>query len=171
MKGAGVDLSENLLNTETVPEEIRENYLRIRENIEAAKAAAHRSDEVRIMAVTKTVDPGRINFAVGLGVDLLGENRVQEFREKFDFVHGGRRHFIGRLQTNKVKYLIGKTFLIHSVDRDELALQIARQSQKAGVISNVLIEVNIGCEESKGGYPLSEGYAAYERLFLLDMEK
>ena len=151
VKGAGVDLSENLLNTETGSEEIRENYLRIRENIESAKAAAHRSDEVRVMAVTKTVDPGRINLAVGLGIDLLGENRVQEFLGKREAYAPAEIHFIGGLQTNKVKYIIDKVSMIHSVDSLRLAEEINRRAEACGIIMDILAEINIGEEESKGG--------------------
>ena len=68
------------------------------------------------------------------------------------------------MQTNKVKYLIGKTYLYHSVDRDELAEEIAKRSVRANIVSDVLIQINVGCEESKGGYPPEEGFAAYERL-------
>ncbi len=121
-------------------------------------------EKVTLVAATKTRSPEEINRAIKAGVTDIGENKVQEFRDKFELVQGGRRHFIGRLQTNKVKYLIGKTYLIHSVDRDELAAEIAARSLKAGVRSDILIQINIGCEESKGGYPLAEGFDAYEKL-------
>ena len=117
-----------------------------------------------LVAATKTRTPEEIERAIAAGVEDIGENKVQEFCEKFDLVHGARRHFIGHLQRNKVKYLIGKTFLIHSVDRDELAEEIARLSQKAGIVTDILIQINIGDEESKGGYPLEEGMAAFGRL-------
>ena len=120
-------------------------------------------EEVTLVAATKTRTASEINRAIQAGVTDIGENRVQEFTAKYDEVHGARRHFIGRLQTNKVKYLIGKTFLIHSVDRKELADTISRLSQKAGIVTDILLEVNLG-EESKGGYPLSEVFSAYEAL-------
>lgn len=120
-------------------------------------------EPVTLVAATKTRSAEEINRAIGAGVTDIGENRVQEFTEKYHRVQGARRHFIGRLQTNKVKYLIGKADLIHSVDRDELAETISRLSQKAGISSDVLLEVNLG-EESKGGYPLSTAFEAYERL-------
>lgn len=120
-------------------------------------------EKVTLVAATKTRTPEEIDRAIAAGIEDIGENRVQEFREKYDLVHGARRHFIGRLQTNKVKYLAGKTFLIHSVDRDELALEIARRSLSLGVSGNILIEVNLG-EASKGGYPLSEARSAFSRL-------
>lgn len=120
-------------------------------------------EPVTLVAATKTRTAEEINRAITAGVTDIGENRVQEFTAKYDEIVGANRHFIGRLQTNKVKYLIGKTALIHSLDRDELATEIARRSVAAGVSTNVLVEVNLG-EESKGGYPLSNAYDAYLRL-------
>ena len=78
-------------------------------------------EKVTLVAATKTRTPEEINEAISAGVTDIGENRVQEFTEKYDLVHGAARHFIGHLQTNKVKYLIGSTDLIHSLDRFELA--------------------------------------------------
>ncbi len=121
-------------------------------------------EKVTLVAATKTRTPAEIDRAIQAGIEDIGENKVQEFTEKYDLVHGGRRHFIGHLQRNKVKYLIGKTFLIHSVDRDELAEEIARLSSKAGTVSDVLVQINIGEKESKGGYPPEEGMAAFTRL-------
>ena len=120
-------------------------------------------EEVTLVAATKTRTAAEINRAIRSGVEDIGENRVQEFTAKYDEVHGARYHFIGRLQTNKVKYLIGKTYLIHSVDRPKLAETISRLSQKAGIVTDILLEVNLG-EESKGGYPLAEAFGAYEAL-------
>ena len=120
-------------------------------------------EPVTLVAATKTRTAEEINRAITAGVTDIGENRVQEFTAKYDEIVGANRHFIGRLQTNKVKYLIGKTALIHSLDRDELATEIARRSVAAGVSTNVLVEVNLG-EESKRGYPLSDSYDAYLRL-------
>ena len=121
-------------------------------------------EEVTLVAATKTRTADEINEAIKAGITDIGENKVQEFRDKFELVHGANRHFIGHLQTNKVKYLVGKCFLLHSVDRDELADEIASRAQKLGVTQNILIQVNIGCEETKGGYPLSESFSAFERL-------
>ncbi len=120
-------------------------------------------EPVTLVAATKTRTAEEINRAIMAGVTEIGENRVQEFTAKYDEIVGANRHFIGRLQTNKVKYLIGKTALIHSLDRDELAAEIAKRSLAAGITTNVLIEVNLG-EENKGGYPLSNAYDAYLRL-------
>ena len=120
-------------------------------------------EKITLVAATKTRTADEINEAIAAGITDIGENKVQEFRDKYALVHGANRHFIGHLQTNKVKYLIGKTHLIQSLDRDELLNELDVRSQRAGVVTDVLIEVNIGSELSKSGYPLSEAYAAYER--------
>ncbi len=120
-------------------------------------------EQVTLVAATKTRTPEEINRAIQAGIKDVGENKVQEFTAKNEFVAPSNRHFIGRLQTNKVKYLIGKTSLIQSVDRDALAVEIARRSALAGISANILIEVNLG-EENKGGYPLAEAFSAYQRL-------
>lgn len=125
-------------------------------------------EKVTLVAATKMRTAEEVNRAINAGITDIGENKVQEFRDKFEAVSGGNRHFIGHLQTNKVKYLIGKTYLYHSVDRDELAEEIAKRSQKAGILSDILVQVNIGNEESKGGYPLSDAFGAYERLAATD---
>lgn len=121
-------------------------------------------EKVTLVAATKTRTAEEINRAIKAGISDIGENKVQEFRDKFDLVQGGNRHFIGHLQTNKVKYLIGKTYLYHSVDRNELAEEIAKRSKNAGITSDILIQVNIGNEESKGGYPLSQAFEVYQTL-------
>lgn len=121
-------------------------------------------EPVTLVAATKTRSPEEINEAIAAGITDIGENKVQEFRDKFDAVQGGNRHFIGHLQTNKIKYLVGRTYLIQSLDRDELAEELSKRCQRANVTQDVLIEVNIGCEESKSGYPLQEAWAAYERI-------
>ncbi len=121
-------------------------------------------EPVTLVAATKTRTPEEINEAIAAGITDIGENKVQEFRDKFDAVLGGNRHFIGHLQTNKIKYLVGRTYLIQSLDRDELAEELSKRCRRANVTQDVLIEVNIGCEESKSGYPLQEAWAAYERI-------
>lgn len=121
-------------------------------------------EPITLVAATKTRSPEEINEAIAAGITDIGENKVQEFRDKFDAVQGGNRHFIGHLQTNKIKYLVGRTYLIQSLDRDELAEELSKRCQRANVTQDVLIEVNIGCEESKSGYPLQEAWAAYERI-------
>ncbi len=106
-----------------------------------------------LIAVTKTRTIDEINFAVACGIKHIGENRVQELLEKYDYINNNEVaiHLIGRLQTNKVKYIIDKVDLIHSVDSYKLACEISKRAQNIGKIQDVLIEVNIGGEESKGG--------------------
>jgi hypothetical protein len=119
-------------------------------------------ERVTLVAAVKLQSPDDINAAIAAGITDIGDNHVQEFRDKFDEIRGEpKRHFIGRLQTNKVKYLVGKVDLYHSVDRLNLAQVLSEKSEKAGVISNVLLQVNIGNEESKGGFSLDETDAAY----------
>ena len=132
-------------------EDIRKNYLRIVNNIEDAKAKANRTDSVRLMAVTKTVPVERVNYAVSLGIDLLGENRVQEFLEKREGYSPVDVHFIGGLQTNKVKYIVDKVSMIHSVDSFHLAEEISKRATAAGRVMDILTEINIGDEQTKGG--------------------
>lgn len=132
--------------------EILEHYKIITEKIENAKIKAGRNDPVRLMGVTKTVDPGYVNYSVKLGVGLLGENRVQEFLDKRDKYEGNPEiHFIGALQSNKVKYIIDKVSMIHSVDGIKLAQEIDKRARNKGIVMDALIEVNIGGEESKSG--------------------
>ena len=119
-------------------------------------------ERVTLVAAVKLQSPDDINAAIAAGITDIGDNHVQEFRDKFDEIRGEpKRHFIGRLQTNKVKYLVGKVDLYHSVDRLNLAQVLSEKSEKAEVISNVLLQVNIGNEESKGGFSLDETDAAY----------
>lgn len=134
-------------------EYITENYRRICDEIGEAKARYRKpGDNIRIMAVTKTVAPEAVNHAVSLGIDLLGENRVQEYESKKDLYDPSARvHFIGHLQTNKVKYIINDMELIQSVDSLRLASEIDRQAKRVQKVQDILIEVNIGGEESKSG--------------------
>ena len=136
----------------------------VRALLDELRAGNPFGEKVTLVAATKTRTAEEINRAIGAGIADIGENRVQEFTEKYDAVKGGNRHFIGHLQTNKVKYLIGKTYLYHSVDRDELAREIATRSEKAGIRSNVLVQINIGHENTKGGYAPETGYETYLRL-------
>lgn len=132
--------------------DVTENYKRVRFNVEEAAAKYRKSGEtVRLMAVTKTVPYEVVNKVIGLGADLLGENRVQEYLEKKDNYQDAEVHFIGHLQTNKVKYIIDSVKLIHSVDSIRLAEEINRLAAQKNIVMNVLAEVNIGGEESKSG--------------------
>ena len=138
---------------ETTLEDIKLNYTAIKQNIAEAMDKAGRCDTVRIMAVTKTVPCEKINYAESLGIDLLGENRVQEFLGKYEnYSEKSEIHFIGGLQKNKVKYIIDKVSMIHSVDSVELAAEIDRRAGSHGLVKDILLEINIGGEESKGRY-------------------
>ena len=125
-------------------------------------------EKVLLVAATKTQDAAAINAAILAGVDAVAENKPQEFRDKNDLLLPCPRHFIGHLQTNKVKYLLGKIDLYHSCDRDELAEEIAKRSINAGICSNILIQVNIGDEESKGGYAYDDAKETFVRLSKTD---
>ncbi len=136
---------------------IDENYRRILENVNDSIAKYRNSSEsVKVMAVTKFVQPEAINHAIGLGIDTLGENRVQEYLSKKDLYKSAEMHFIGRLQTNKVKYIIDDMALIHSVDSLKLAQEVNRLACKHNKVQDVLIEVNIANEETKAGILPSE---------------
>lgn len=129
------------------------NYREIKENIAcAAKESGRSADDIILLAATKTVDTDFINYAIGEGIEYIGENRVQEFLSKEEHYAPVHRHFIGHLQTNKVKDIVGRVELIHSVDSIKLAREISKQSEKRGIVSDVLLEINIGDEESKSGF-------------------
>lgn len=129
-----------------------ENYRKALFNVQEAKAKYRKSDEtVRLMAVTKTVPAEIVNTVIDCGADLLGENRVQEYLEKKDIYKPAEVHFIGHLQSNKIKYIINSVECIHSVDSLDLAKEISKAAEKSGKIMKVLAEVNIGGEESKFG--------------------
>jgi len=108
-------------------------------------------EKITLVGATKTVDVSIINKAISLGLNVVAENRVQEFNLKHEHIVGAKQHFIGHLQTNKVKYLVGKVDLIHSVDSVHLAKAISDMAIKHGVTQDVLIEVNVGGELSKSG--------------------
>lgn len=142
-----------------------ENYKRIKEDIaEAAVKSGRTPDEVRLMAVTKTVMPVCINHVIGLGADLIGENKVQELLEKKEFLNteGLEIHIIGHLQSNKVRKIIGEVGMIQSVDSLSLAEEISKRAVGNGSDMKILLEVNIGSEESKTGLSYEE---AMERAF------
>lgn len=131
---------------------VDKNLKLIRENVgEAAEKCGRKAEDIRIMAVTKTVAPEIVNHAIELGLDLLGENRVQEYLSKAEAYSPAEVHFIGGLQTNKVKYIIESVSMIQSVDSLKLGTEIDRLAAKHGRVMDILCEVNIGGEESKGG--------------------
>lgn len=125
---------------------------------EAAIKSGRKPEDVRLMAVTKTVDPMFINFALDHGVKLIGENRVQELLRKKDELHldGVEKHLIGHLQTNKAGQIVGVADMIQSVDSVKIAKEIAKQSIKKGITTDVLLEINIGAEENKTGFDIGE---------------
>ena len=135
--------------------QVEENFKIISERVaEAAVRSGRRPEDVTLLAATKTVPAEVINHAIRCGLRCIGENRVQEFMEKYerlDLNAGVTAHIIGRLQTNKVKYIADKVDCIQSVDSVKLAAEISRQAEKHGRRMPVLVEVNIGGEESKGG--------------------
>lgn len=125
----------------------------VREIRQAERASGRAEGAVRIIGATKFKSPEEILPVIEAGLLEAGENRAQEFNEKYDFFieHGIKPHFIGALQLNKVKYLVGRAALIQSVDRLDLAREIDRLAVKRGVVQPILAEVNIGREEQKSG--------------------
>lgn len=148
---------ENLLDSK---KEIFAHLDTIYANIEKAAAVSGRKKEdIQLMAVTKTVEPERVNMAIEYGVRLLGENRAQELVSKYDSYNkdGVDIHFIGTLQTNKVRQIIDKVSLIQSVNSLHLAKEIDRLAgSRLGHPMDILIEINIGDEESKSGISYKE---------------
>ncbi len=133
---------------------VGDNYKAIKTRVEEAAVKAGRNPgDVRLMAVTKTVESVYINRVLDLGADLIGENRVQEYLGKKDELHldGVEKHLIGHLQTNKVKQIVGEVDMIESVDSVKLAKEISKVSSNKGIVTDVLVEVNVGREESKSG--------------------
>lgn len=134
-----------------------ENYSRIKEEIAlAAQKSGRKPQDITLLAATKTVDVEIINHAIKNGIDYIGENRVQELTAKNDFYLPVHKHFIGHLQTNKVKYIIDKVELIESVDSLRLAKEISKEAVKHGKVMDILLEINIGNEESKSGFRAEE---------------
>lgn len=111
---------------------------------------------VTLIAVSKTRSIDEIRLIAGLGQKDFGENKAQELCEKFDSIENVRWHFIGHLQTNKVKSVVGKAYLIHSVDSIHLADAIEKQAAKLGIKQNVLVQVNVAGEIQKSGVPLQD---------------
>lgn len=138
---------------------LEDNIKRVKENIQrAAQNAGRDPSEVRLLAATKTVPAEVINRAMDCGIDLIGENRVQELQSKWDALHRDKAeiHLIGHLQTNKVNAVTGMVRMIQSVDSVRLARAISERSLALGIVTEVLVEVNIGEEESKSGISAGE---------------
>lgn len=137
--------------------DVEYNYKLINERIaEAAQKAGKKREDITLLAATKTVDTNVINHAISLGLDHIGENKVQELLSKYDDYNLEKcsLQFIGHLQTNKVRQIVDKVDLIQSVDSLKLANEIAKQSKKYNKTTDILVEVNIGREENKSGvYP------------------
>lgn len=134
---------------------IAENVARIRAEMEAAALACGRDPkEIQLCAATKMNDADAVRQAIAAGVDCCGENRVQELTAKLaeNAYEGAPVHFIGHLQTNKVKQVVGKVDLIQSVDSERLLAAIDKEAGRQGIVQNILLEVNVGQEASKSGF-------------------
>lgn len=124
---------------------------------QAALKAGRNPEEIQIIAVTKTVDISQMEEAISAGITAIGENRVQEVRRKFPLLKKKVDwHLIGHLQTNKVKYIIDKVSLIHSVESLSLAKEISKRAGQKGIVMPILVQVNIAEEESKFGLKVKE---------------
>lgn len=146
---------------------IAENVAHIRETMaQAARDAGRAPEDIQLCAATKMNDADAVRAAIAAGVDCCGENRVQELQQKLpQGAYAGKPlHFIGRLQTNKVKYLVGTVDLIESVDRIELLETIDKLAQKRGVVQRILLEVNIAGQESKAGFTADEAAQLAEKM-------
>lgn len=152
---------------------IAENVARIRSQIaEAAIAAGRDPKDILLCAATKMNDASAVREAIAAGVDCCGENRAQELTAKLreDAYQGAPVHFIGRLQTNKVKQVVGKVDLIQSVDRENLLEAIQKEAARQGITQDILLEINIGREQAKGGllpeqlHPLLEKIAVFPNV-------
>ena len=134
---------------------IKENLNQIYKDVEGGN---NLGEPITVIGATKYVEADFIAHARDCGLKDVGDNKVQEFRDKTSKIEGLNYHFIGRLQKNKVKYLIGKVKLIQSVDSLDLAEEISKQSQKAGITTDILMEVNSAGEESKGGVSIENAF-------------
>lgn len=149
-------------------EEFELNFKGVNDRLEKAllKSGRDRKDVI-LLAATKTVDIKTINYAISKGIEYIGENKVQELLSKNDGIVPVHKHFIGHLQTNKVKDIVDKVELIQSVDSFKVAKEISRQSEKIGKTMDVLVEINIGAEESKWGFSPDETEEAVREIATL----
>ena len=146
---------------------IAENIAAIRAQMQAAALAAGRDPkEISLCAATKMNDASAVRQAIAAGIDCCGENRVQEMTQKLseNAYEGRPLHFIGRLQTNKVRQVVGKVALIQSVDRMKLLEAIQTEAAKQDIIQDILLEINIGREESKGGFDPDEIWSVLDKI-------
>lgn len=140
---------------------LKDNVLKILGEI---RGGNDRGEEITLVAATKTQSAETINAAIAAGVKVVAENKVQEFREKTALLLPCRQHFIGHLQTNKIKYIVGKVELIHSVDTLNLATAINDFAAKKDIVQDVLIEVNVGGEETKSGFAFTDAESAVFKI-------
>ena len=131
-------------------EQIRANVLEVKNRIAQAKRNSL-AQEITLVVASKTVSAEQINLLPKLGITIAGENRADELVQKYPYVNGIEWHFIGALQTNKVKKIIDKVTLIHSVDRCNLVDEIQKASERIEKITNILVEINVGREPQKSG--------------------
>ena len=146
---------------------IAENVARIKEEMAAAAIAAGRDPkDILLCAATKMNDSDNVRQAIAAGVDCCGENRVQELTQKLseNAYEGAPVHFIGHLQTNKVKQVVGKVSLIHSVDSQRLLEAINKEAGKQGIIQDILLEINIGDEDSKSGFDKASVWEVLDKI-------
>lgn len=138
---------------------MKERLSHVRQRIRAAAEQCGRDPEtIRLVAVSKTMPAEKVREGIAAGVTILGENYIQEAREKFELLSSEQVswHFIGHLQTNKAKYAVRLADLIHSVDSLKLARELDKQAGKIGKVQPILIQVNIGKEASKSGIPAED---------------
>lgn len=136
---------------------VAQNIALLQKQVEECTVKSGRSPgSVTLIAVTKNFPAENAQACVDAGLLDLGENRVQELREKIPVVQGGRWHLIGHLQSNKVKYVVGQVALIHSLDSWSLAQEISQKSQAAGLVTSVLVQVNVAQETTKFGLAVQE---------------
>ena len=146
-------------------EEFDFNYQNVLERLKsAAEKSGRNKEEITLLAATKTVDADTVNYAIDKGITHIGENRVQELLSKYELLKPAHSHFIGHLQTNKVKDIIDKVEMIESVDSLRLANEISKQALKYGITMDILLEVNIGGEESKSGFAPEETENAVKEI-------
>ena len=153
---------------------IRENIAEIRRRIdEAARETGRTGADITLVGASKMNDAAACQEAIAAGIDVLGENRVQEMVAKLaeNAYDGAPLHFIGHLQRNKVKQVVGKAALIQSAGSVELLEEIEKQAEKLGIVQDVLLEVNIGGEAAKSGFAPEAVYAAADNVKDIDKER
>lgn len=153
--------------TQEQVKQLEENVKNVREHMQkACEKAGKDMKDVMLVAATKMNDAEKVAAAMQFDIDAAGENKVQELLDKYEkhAYDGKPLHFIGTLQTNKVKYLMGKVSLIHSVSSVKLAKTIGKEALKNGIVQDILIEVNVGGEGSKSGVFVNEIYDAMEEI-------